>query len=53
VVVTGSAPNHVVHVLLLIFTCGLWLPLWILIAATQKEHRTTLFVDEAGRVITA
>ena len=26
-----TGPNHVLHLLLTIFTCGLWLPVWIIV----------------------
>lgn len=28
---TRSTPNHVLHFLLLLFTMGVWLPVWLLI----------------------
>jgi len=31
-------------------TFGLWLPIWLIIAATSKETRLTLVVDAAGTV---
>jgi hypothetical protein len=50
-VVSGSEANHVVHALLAIFSCGLWLPAWLLFAALQHERRSTVSVDEYGQVI--
>jgi hypothetical protein len=35
--VSGYRPNHVLHLLLTIFTCGLWAIGWIIIAATATE----------------
>jgi Protein of unknown function (DUF2510) len=29
---TGAGPNHALHAVLTLFTCGAWLPVWILIA---------------------
>jgi len=32
VMATGTTPNHVLHAILTLFMCGLWLPIWILVA---------------------
>jgi len=38
----GKAPNHVLHFLLTIFTFGLWLVVWVLLAAgTIGNYRCT------------
>jgi hypothetical protein len=29
---TGAGPNHALHAVLTLVTCGLWLPVWILVA---------------------
>jgi hypothetical protein len=50
-VVQGAETNQVMHVLLTIFTCGVWLPFWILFAATGQPKRHIVTVDEQGRVI--
>lgn len=31
-------PNHVVHALVSLFMLGLWIPIWILIAATSSNE---------------
>lgn len=33
----GSGPNHALHLLLTILSCGLWAPVWIFIAATHRR----------------
>lgn len=33
VMATGTTPNHILHFLITVFTCGLWAIGWILIAA--------------------
>jgi hypothetical protein len=48
VVVFGKPVNHVLHLLLLIFTCSLWGPVWLLVAAFSGERRTTVSVDQYG-----
>jgi hypothetical protein len=50
VVVYGKPVNHVLHLLATVFLCGLWLPIWILIAATGGERRCDLSVDLCGNV---
>jgi hypothetical protein len=50
VILSGSEPNHVVHVILTVFTCGLWLPIWLIAASTQTVKRTTVSVDPHGNV---
>lgn len=50
VVVYGKRPNHVLHLLLTVFTLGLWLPVWAIIDSTQRERRVILTVDESGHV---
>lgn len=49
-VVMGQPVNHVVHVLLTLFLCGLWAPVWLFIAATNGEKHFTVTVDEYGTV---
>jgi len=48
VVAFGQPVNHVLHLLVSVLLCGLWLPVWLLIAATSGERRITLMVDEDG-----
>lgn len=35
---TRNGVNHVVHLLVTLFLCGLWLPVWIIIAASQSSN---------------
>jgi hypothetical protein len=50
VVVYGKPVNHVLHLLATVFLCGLWLPVWILIAVSGGETRRVLSVDVCGNV---
>jgi len=52
VMVTGKQPNHVLHLLLTIFTALLWAPVWIIVSIVSKERRTVLTVDPWGNVLT-
>lgn len=46
-IVTG--PNHVLHAVVTLLTCGLWLPVWLIISLDNRQRITRL--DENGRVI--
>lgn len=48
-VVTVGGTNHVVHGILTLLTCGLWLFVWLFIAAS--ENKRTRAVDIYGNVI--
>ena len=50
-VVTVGGTNHVVHGILSVITCGLWLPVWLIIAASEK--RQTRAIDAYGNIIQA
>lgn len=50
VVVTGRPVNHVLHLLASVFLCGMWIPIWILIAVGGGEKRWVLSVDPCGNV---
>jgi hypothetical protein len=50
VVVKGSKPNHILHLILSIVTLGLWIPVWILITIFSSVKRDTLTVDATGVV---
>jgi hypothetical protein len=47
----GAPVNHILHLLLSVFTCGLWLPVWLLImmfGGTKQQH---IYIDEYGNLI--
>lgn len=48
VVVRGHRPNHLLHLILTIFTLGLWLPVWIIVALASGEKRKVLAVNSEG-----
>lgn len=50
VLITGQKVNHVLHLLISIFTCGLWAIVWIALAVTGGEKRHLVQVDEWGNV---
>ena len=37
--VKGQRPNHVLHLLLSVFTAGIWLPFWLIISWRGGEKR--------------
>lgn len=50
VVVYGQPVNHVPHLLASVFLCGLWLPVWLLIALSGGERRVAWVVGQCGNV---
>lgn len=52
VVVHGQPVNHTLHVLLAIFTCGLWLIPWLVLGVVGGEKRTLVSIDEYGNALT-
>jgi len=51
IVVTGEPVNHVLHVLLSFFTCGLWLPVWLLLIGLGGVKRRHIYIDEYGNLV--
>lgn len=47
---SGGEPNHVLHAILSVFTIGLWVPIWLLVIATNNPRRMTLIVDPNGAI---
>ena len=52
VITTGKPVNHILHALLSLLTCGLWLVVWLAVLVFgQKERRFILRVDpETGQI---
>lgn len=50
VLASGQRANHVLHAILSLFLCGLWLPVWLVVGLTSGERRRTYWVDELGQV---
>lgn len=48
VLVQGHKPNHVLHLLVTLVSCGLWAPVWLGLALLSKETRELVEVDEWG-----
>ena len=51
VIVHGQRVNHVLHLLLALLTCGLWLIVWVVLAITRGEKRFLLVADDDGNVL--
>jgi len=47
VAVVESGPNHLLHLVLTLLTCGLWLPVWILVAIFGRRS-TAVATAAAG-----
>jgi len=52
VIVSGQKINHVLHLLISVLLCGLWLPVWLVLAAANQERRRTIEVDRCGNITT-
>jgi hypothetical protein len=50
VLVRGSQPNHVLHLILTLLTLGLWAIVWIALALLGGEKHRVIPVDEYGNV---
>lgn len=48
VLVKGNRPNHLLHLLLSVFTLGVWLLVWLLVVLLGGEKRQVVEVDEFG-----
>lgn len=49
-VVSGAPVNHILHLLLTLFTCGLWSVVWMAVSMFGGQKRIYLRMDEYGRV---
>jgi len=50
VLVYGKPVNHVVHILLAVVTCCIWLFVWPVVGVAGGERKATLIVDDYGNV---
>ena len=48
VVVKGKPVNHVLHLIVSLFTLLLWVPVWIVMTIVGGEKRSMVTVDEYG-----
>jgi DNA uptake protein ComE-like DNA-binding protein len=48
VMASGGEVNHAAHLLISLFTCGAWLPVWIILGVTGGEKRVVISVDPHG-----
>lgn len=51
IVSTGEPVNHILHLLLTVFTCGLWSPVWVLLVVLGGVKRRHVYIDEYGNLI--
>ncbi|MCO5986688.1 helix-hairpin-helix domain-containing protein [Actinoallomurus spadix] len=51
VMTSGGQVNHVLHLLITLLLCGLWLPVWVILAVTGTEKRITITVDPYGTLL--
>ena len=48
VAVSGGGTNHALHLVLTVLSCGMWLPIWILIAIFESVGRPAASVAVGG-----
>lgn len=46
----GRPVNHILHLLIALFTCGLWAIVWLILAATGGQKRQIITVDDWGNL---
>ena len=51
VLATGGQVNHPFHLLATIVTCGMWLPIWVVLGVTGAEKRVSITVTPEGVVL--
>lgn len=51
VMASGGQVNHALHLVITLLLCGLWLPVWVILANTGTEKRLTIAVDPYGVVL--
>ena len=51
IMVRGHKPNHTLHLILTLVTCGLWGLVWLVLAFATGEKRTVLSVDPYGNIL--
>jgi Helix-hairpin-helix motif len=51
VMATGGEVNHVLHLLISLMTCGLWLPVWVILGVTGTRKHMVVTVDPNGVVL--
>lgn len=48
----GEKVNHILHFLISVFTCGLWVIVWLfLVLVKSQEQRIKISIDNAGNVL--
>ncbi len=47
----GKELSHVLHIILTLFTIGLWLIVWLGLGIFGRVHRRMITIDEYGQVI--
>lgn len=45
---TGGGPNHALHAILTFLSCGLWLPIWILVAIFGGSSSSSVAIANGG-----
>lgn len=48
--ISGQKVNHILHLLISVFTFGVWLPVWFYISLSGGENRHVIAVDACGNI---
>ncbi|MGH3374941.1 MAG: ComEA family DNA-binding protein, partial [Actinoallomurus sp.] len=51
VMATGGEVNHAVHALATMLTCGVWMPVWVILGVTGSEKHVIITVAPNGAVL--
>ena len=51
VAVSAGGTNHALHLILTVLTCGMWLPVWLLIAIVSGSSSSSVAVAGPGGVV--
>ena len=51
VFVFGKPVNHILHLILAVVTCGIWLIVWLAMLIWGGENRVMVSIDEYGNVL--
>jgi hypothetical protein len=48
----GKPVNHTLHAIISLFSCGLWLIVWLILSLTQqKQQRVRISIDSYGNLL--
>ena len=51
VLIHGKPVNHILHLIVSLFTCGLWVFGWLALVIVGGEKRVMIVIDEYGNIL--